>query len=508
MEIFPLSERGLGTKTLSLWLHRSHGSQAMQLEPLMAPQTDGRLSVAEAFAAEASGSLAGNNGPIPEPHGVPCRVEGWQLCADSQEETQPVTPLFLAEVSCAPFSTSRWPDLAVIAIVPPVGGAGLRGTAVNGTETTGATAWFVLSQGVQYCHEILNALSGVGCLRSDLEEAFSPSPDGDGIIGEGAYATVQSMRRKDGTPVAVKKMNSTVGLEAIEREVATLLKVQQHEHIVGYRGIFWTREVEAVRLAVVFDIAPCGDLLYKVLKYGAMTEGTARPLFSGIMSGLEYIHAHNIVHRDIKAENVLLKREDCAIVADFGLATWITDEVQMARRCGSIGYVAPEVCLGTPYSFKVDVFGAGIVLYFMLSKEMPFSSPDRDTAATMRRTVKCSLHLHRPPWDTMSSRLRNVLRQMICKKAEERLSAAATLEHPWMQMSGDRHRSSQAAAHGEQSSSTPASAGYPQGTTGGEVPAAPPPMYKNTPNPTPMPQRGTFDFGNEDGADLADLAQA
>jgi len=195
-------------------------------------------------------------------------------------------------------------------------------------------------------------------------------------------------------------------------------------------------------MGVAFDCVPRGDLLHKVLKYGVMTENTARPIFIGLMKGLAHIHSHNIVHRDIKAENILLKSDECAAVADFGLATWITDEVQMARRCGSPGYVAPEVCLGTPYSFKVDVFGTGVVLFFVLSKEMPFSSKDRDTAATMRRTVKCSLHLHKPPWDGMSSRLRNIMRQTICKTAEERLSSEAALEHPWMLMSSDKSRES------------------------------------------------------------------
>eukprot|EP00930_Biecheleria_cincta_P072494 TRINITY_DN5987_c0_g4_i1.p2 TRINITY_DN5987_c0_g4~~TRINITY_DN5987_c0_g4_i1.p2 ORF type:complete len:130 (+),score=22.28 TRINITY_DN5987_c0_g4_i1:59-391(+) len=50
----------------------------------------------------------------------------------------------------------------------------------------------------------------------------------------------------------------------------------------------------------------------------------------------------------------------------------------------------------------------------------------------MRKTVKCSLHLHRPPWDTMTSRLRNMLRQMICKNQEERLTAVDALDHSWL----------------------------------------------------------------------------
>lgn len=444
MEVFTTCDRSAGNrKTVAMWLHRKHGLQASELQPLASAGTT-RCSAAEAFVANPANCRD-------EIVGVPCRIEGMQLCVEKEgtQESHAVAQLFLAEVSCARLSSPCWPSLALIAVVPPAGEPGLRGTAINGADMTGAPAWFALAQGTEETRDILDALSMLGCLRSDLEQSFTPPTDGDGIIGEGAYATVQCMHCRDGTPVAVKKMNAQVELEAIEREVATLLHVQSHEHIVGYRGIFWCAEKEAVRLSVVFDVAPCGDLLYKVLKFGAKTEATARPLFTGILSGLAYIHSHNIVHRDIKAENVLLKSEDCAVVADFGLATWITDESQMARRCGSPGYVAPEVCLGTPYCFKVDVFGAGIVLFFMLSKEMPFSTRDRDTAATMRRTVKCSLHLHRPPWDTMSSRLRNVLRQMICKQAEERLSAAAVLEHPWMVMTSDKKGSGEKKEPGE-----------------------------------------------------------
>mmetsp|Transcript_5567 Transcript_5567/g.6505 ORF Transcript_5567/g.6505 Transcript_5567/m.6505 type:complete len:164 (+) Transcript_5567:125-616(+) len=120
------------------------------------------------------------------------------------------------------------------------------------------------------------------------------------------------------------------------------------------------------------------------------------------------------------------------LIADFGLACKTSDQAQMSRRCGSAGFVAPEVCLGTPYDCKVDTFGAGVILFFMFSKELPFSSPDRDSAATMRKTVKCSLHLQRPPFSELSSRARNMLRQLICKNQEERLSAEAALEHSWM----------------------------------------------------------------------------
>jgi len=491
MDVLSLSEGGWEQRTVPLWLHRDHGQQASQLEAIRVPATDGRVSVAQAFAAAAASGTS-------EPIGLPCRAERQQLFLDAGggQSGPVVTPLFLAEASCAPLS-SRWPDLAVIAIVPPAGGPTLR----VGSEAAGSAGWFVLSRGARSTHELLDALSGMGCLRGDLEEAFSPPSEGDGVIGEGAYGTVQRMRGRDGVSVAVKRMNANVGLDTIEREVATLLDVQRHDYIVGYRGIFWTGQPDSIRLAVAFEIAPRGDLLCRVLKHGAVSEGTAKKLFIGMMSGLQHIHDHNIVHRDIKAENVLLKTEDCPLIADFGLATWISDEAQMARRCGSPGYVAPEICLGTDYSFKVDVFGAGVVLYFMLSKEVPFTSPDRDTAATMRKTVKCSLHLHKPPWEDMSSRLRNVLRQMICKNVDERLSAADSLKHPWVLSGGEKHKSS--ASRGERSEvpskhvSMPESKGYPQAVPGGEASPARPPMGESSPGEPPKGLHGTFDFSNE-----------
>ncbi|CAE8631494.1 unnamed protein product, partial [Polarella glacialis] len=408
-----------------LWLHSCHGMQAAELQAVLIDRSSG-LTVAEAFAAAASSSE--------DMLGLGCQIADLDLVTvPSEQDTGTViTSLFVAEVCCAAFPSQQWADMAVVAIVPPQGGVGLRGTAVAGEESGGTAGWFIILQGMPAAQDIVDRLSRLGCLRNDLPQAFSLAGEGDCIIGEGAYATVYHMRARDGTVVAVKQMNQTADYESIEREVSTLIELQQSEFVIGYYGMFWRTEAEQSMFSLVFELAPCGDLLYKILKTGAMTETTIRPIFTGIIEGLNHVHAHNIVHRDIKTENILLKAEDCPVVADFGLACLITDEQQMTRRCGSPGFVAPEVCLGTQYDFKVDMFGAGVILYFMLSKEMPFSSPDRDSAATMRKTVKCSLHLHRAPWDEMTSRLRNVLRQLICKSQEDRLTAAGCLEHSWV----------------------------------------------------------------------------
>ncbi|CAJ1448778.1 unnamed protein product [Effrenium voratum] len=405
-----------------LWLHSCHGLDASQLQSLPVNRRAG--SVAEAFAQEADRS--------DRMLGVQCHLDDATLYVEMRNhELVPVASLFLAELSyCA--LASDWADMAVMAIVP-TGSGGISEAAVAKT----GQGWFVILQGLRVAMDLMDLLSVRGCLRNDLGQSFAMAHEGDCTIGEGAYATVYHMQARDGRAVAVKQMNYTTDYESIAREVSALVEVQG-DHIIGFRGIFWSMEQEHIRFTAIFDLAPCGDLLFKILKNGAMTEATARPLFSGILRGLKRIHDHDLVHRDIKTENILLQKGNIPMVADFGLACKVWDEQQMARRCGSAGFVAPEVCLGTPYDSKVDNFGAGVILFFLLSKEMPFSSPDRDSAATMRKTVKCSLHLQRPPFNEMTSRLRNMLRQLICKNQEDRLTAAAALEHSWMTGKSDK----------------------------------------------------------------------
>lgn len=298
-----------------------------------------------------------------------------------------------------------------------------------GCEAEDREGWFILIQGLSTAYDIMDVLSLRGCIRHDIENSYSLPADDSGIIGEGAYATVYHSQGRDKRPVAVKKMNCQSDFESIAREVSTLVEVQG-PHIIGFRAIFWQQEVERLQVSMVFELAS-GDLLFKVLQDGPMDEPSARTLFVSILHGLKRIHDHGIVHRDIKTENILLQG-DVPMVADFGLACKATDEQQMSRRCGSAGFVAPEVCLGSAYDYKVDTFGAGVILYFILSKELPFSSPDRDSAAIMRKTVKCNLHLQRPPFSEMTSRTRNMLRQLICKSQEERLSADGALAHSWV----------------------------------------------------------------------------
>lgn len=89
-----------------------------------------------------------------------------------------------------------------------------------------------------------------------------------------------------------------------------------------------------------------------------------------ILEALQYIHRNNIVHRDLKPENLILASKDNDLdlrIADFGLASFIKEGEQLDYRCGTPGYVGPELLQDKGYDRKVDMFSVGVILYVLLS---------------------------------------------------------------------------------------------------------------------------------------------
>lgn len=130
----------------------------------------------------------------------------------------------------------------------------------------------------------------------------------------------------------------------------------------------------AGRWAIVMDLYPCGDLFDHVAEHGPLQVVEALQVLQGILRALVFLHRRlNILHRDVKAANVLLKADLRPILTDFGSASKTDDAVRMAQVVGTPGHSAPEMVLGLQYDGKVDVFSAGVVLYWMVFGSLPFT---------------------------------------------------------------------------------------------------------------------------------------
>ena len=106
----------------------------------------------------------------------------------------------------------------------------------------------------------------------------------------------------------------------------------------------------------------------KILKKGRFSEKESIEIIYRILKGLAYLDSHTIIHRDLKPENVIFRSEEDphdVVLVDFGFSTKTKDYKNLFTRCGTPGYVAPEVLNDEDYDTKADIFSAGIIFYIL-----------------------------------------------------------------------------------------------------------------------------------------------
>lgn len=125
----------------------------------------------------------------------------------------------------------------------------------------------------------------------------------------------------------------------------------------------------------VIQLSLGGDLLNYVRKRRQLKEDVAKSVFRQLVEGLRYCHSKNILHRDIKLDNILLSEEGQVKICDFGVSKIVRPGEKMTEQCGTPAYIAPEILMDKGYKgFMADIWSAGVVLYAMLYGTVPFKA--------------------------------------------------------------------------------------------------------------------------------------
>ncbi|XP_016368132.1 MAP/microtubule affinity-regulating kinase 3-like isoform X3 [Sinocyclocheilus rhinocerous] len=192
-------------------------------------------------------------------------------------------------------------------------------------------------------------------------------------IGKGNFAKVKLARHiLTGSEVAIKIIDKTqlnpTSLQKLSREV-TIMKNLNHPNIVKLFEVIETEKT----LFLVMEYASGGEVFDYLVAHGRMKEREARAKFRQIVSAVQYCHQKHIVHRDLKAENLLLDADMNIKIADFGFSNEFMVGNKLDTFCGSPPYAAPELFQGKKYDGpEVDVWSLGVILYTLVSGSLPF----------------------------------------------------------------------------------------------------------------------------------------
>ncbi|CAL8308598.1 unnamed protein product [Lota lota] len=204
-------------------------------------------------------------------------------------------------------------------------------------------------------------------------------------IGEGTYSKVKiASSTRHGHNVAIKIVDRRAAphdfaIKFLPRELA-ILRTVSHDHIVRLHELI---DSPNGMLYIVMELAAT-DLLGRIQQEGSLPEEQAKTYFTQIVSAVCYLHQNNIVHRDLKCENILLTVGNQVKITDFGFGRFLEGHSELSSTfCGSSSYAPPEVLLGIQYDpRKSDIWSIGVILYVMLTACMPY---DDSNAARLVR---------------------------------------------------------------------------------------------------------------------------
>jgi serine/threonine protein kinase len=186
------------------------------------------------------------------------------------------------------------------------------------------------------------------------------------FLGKGVFSEVYLIQHKQTEELFARKCIRHNKVNLKDRELLIMKKIK-HPNIVSFYDSF----EDSNQLNIIIEYCEKGDL-QEFLNGRKMKEKHALHYFYQILQGLNYLHSNNIIHRDIKPQNILIDKYNVCKIADFGFARYKEEDTLLKTVCGSPLYMAPEIIKKQHYTESADIWSAGVLFYQMLTGSQPF----------------------------------------------------------------------------------------------------------------------------------------
>ena len=254
-------------------------------------------------------------------------------------------------------------------------------------------------------------------------------------IGQGAFSNVylceNNVDKKNYACKLIPKKTvheNGVGLDVIYNEISI------HEKIIHPNIVRMYNHYENDENIYCFLEYIEGETLYSKIKNNpsGLNEREAFKIFSQIIKAIKFLHNNKIIHRDIKLENFLIKKEknkEIIKLCDFGWSVQLTDEMpKRVTTCGTFEYMSPELINEEPYDYCIDVWALGVLLYELLHGKTPFSSSDNnDFEEIFKNVMKNNFKIK----ESVSNNCKKLIMKFLKKNPEERININDVENESW-----------------------------------------------------------------------------
>ncbi len=256
------------------------------------------------------------------------------------------------------------------------------------------------------------------------------------IIGQGAFGKVNlGLNTLTGRVVAIKSFNKQSLDNENKKKIlyeTNLMKKLNHPNITKILELFESEKY----ILLIMEYINGGNLFSFVKKRRKLNEKTSKFLFKQIILGIKYIHSQNIVHRDIKLENILIDIKNNIKICDFGISKILNLKEKLYDQCGTPMYMAPEIFLSNKEKgyepYPIDLWSAGIALYIMLSGTLPFCTKNdlnEKDKFSLRNSI---INSEFKPIENISNEALDLLNGLLRKDPKKRFKINDVLNHPWL----------------------------------------------------------------------------
>eukprot|EP00899_Mesostigma_viride_P008123 jgi/Mesvir1/17311/Mv07707-RA.2 len=213
---------------------------------------------------------------------------------------------------------------------------------------------------------------------------------------------------------------------------AEALRISGNGNVVslGITIMFFEKNLQ---VHLVMELCTGGELFDRIVERGHYSEKASSQIISQIAKGLASLHAANVLHRDMKPENILFltKDEDSPLkIMDFGLSHISGQTDPLAGLFGSLDYIAPEALESRTFLAAGDIWSLGVILYILLCGYPPFYA--KTNRGKQEMIVQAKYDFDDPVWDTVSDSAKSLVKQMIVLDPSKRLTAEQVVNHPWV----------------------------------------------------------------------------